>query len=138
MKRNPKVGETGELTFTVANEHAIHFSDDQMPLVLSSPWLIWFLENSARNALMPLLDEGERCVGTHVDVEHVAPTPLGHRVTCRSRVIHVDGSIISFQVEAHDEHELIAKGLHKRAVIVCSRFKSRVEKKAALSGDQPG
>ena len=77
MKRSPRVGETGELSFVVTEQHAIDFADNQMPAVLSTPWLIWFLEHAAREAMLPLLEEGESTVGVHVDVEHLAPTPLG-------------------------------------------------------------
>ena len=77
----------------------------------------------------PVLDAGERSVGVHVDVRHLAPTPLGQRVVCTARVIHVDGPVISFQVEARDQRELIARGLHKRRVIQAERFAARVRRK---------
>jgi predicted thioesterase len=129
MIRTPKIGEVGELSFTVDSSHAIEFVDLGMPAVLSSPTLIWFLENSAREALLPLFESGEACVGVHVDVQHLAATPLGHKVQCRARVIHVDGRFVTFQVEAHDEHELIARGTHKRAIVDTVRFTKSVARK---------
>lgn len=33
MKRSPKIGETGELSFVVTEQHAIDFADNQMPAV---------------------------------------------------------------------------------------------------------
>ena len=39
-----------------------------------------------------------------------AARPLGAQVVCRARVIYADGPPISFQFEAHDEHEKIAGG----------------------------
>jgi predicted thioesterase len=129
MKRSPRVGETGELSFVVTEQHAIDFADNQMPAVLSTPWLIWFLEHAAREAMLPLLDEGESTVGVHVDVEHLAPTPLGMQVTCTARVINADGSLITMQFEAHDQQERIARGIHKLRVIRCDRFAKRVQSK---------
>jgi predicted thioesterase len=129
MKRSPRVGETGELSFVVTEQHAIDFADNQMPAVLSTPWLIWFLEHAAREAMLPLLDEGESTVGVHVDVEHLAPTPLGMQVTCTARVINADGSLITMQFEAHDQQERIARGIHKLRVIRCDRFAKRVQAK---------
>ena len=129
MKRSPKTGETGELSFVVTEQHAIDFADNQMPAVLSTPWLIWFLEHAAREAMLPLLEEGESTVGVHVDVEHLAPTPLGQQVTCQARVINSDGHLITFQFEARDAHERIARGIHKLRVIRCDRFASRVQAK---------
>ena len=129
MKAAPKVGSVGEVTFIVESQHAIDFADGNMPAVLSTPWLIWFLERAAREAMLPLLEPGESTVGVHVDVQHLAATPLGERVTCRGRVIHSEGTLISFQLEAHDEHERIARGVHKLRVIQVARFAERVQRK---------
>lgn len=130
MQRSPKIGEIGELTFAVTEQHAIDFADEQMPAVLSTPWLIWFLEHSARKAVLPVLDAGESTVGILVDIEHYAPTPLGKDVTCRARVINTDGRTITFQVEAHDGYEQISRGLHKLRIIRCDRFMKRVRAKS--------
>lgn len=129
MKAPPKVGSIGEVEFTVEMQHIIGFADDQMPAVLATPWLIWFLERAAREAIDPYLEPHERTVGTHIDVRHLAPTPLGQRVTCRARVVHSEGRVVSLQLEARDEHELIARGMHERRVIRCDRFAKRVQAK---------
>jgi predicted thioesterase len=68
-------------------------------------------------------------VGTLVEVEHLAPAPEGSSVTCRARVIHVDGPVVTFQVEAHDGVEPIARGIHRRRVIDVDRFARRVARK---------
>jgi predicted thioesterase len=91
--------------------------------------LIAHLEYAARDALASCLEEHERSVGTLVNVEHLAPTPEGFTVTCRARVIHVSGPVVTFQVEAHDGLEPIARGIHKRRVIDVDRFARRVERK---------
>ena len=117
------------MTFVVEAKHAIDFADAEMPAVLSTPWLIWFLEHAARKAMLPLLEPGESTVGVQVDIEHLAATPLGQHVTCRGRVIHSEGPLISFQLEAHDEHERIARGVHKLRVIRVARFAERVRRK---------
>jgi len=134
MKCSPKVGDTGELRLVVERAHTIDFADDQMPAVFSTPQLILYLERAAREAIASVLEPGESSVGVHVDVQHLAPTPLGQEVACSARVIHVDGAVITFQVEAHDEQDMIARGLHKRAVIKVDRFASRVQKKSQRSG----
>ena len=76
-----------------------------------------FLEHAARKAVLPLLEPGESTVGVVVNVEHTAATPLGAQVVCCTRVIYADGPLISFQLEARDEHENIARGTHKLRVI---------------------
>jgi predicted thioesterase len=129
MKQSPKVGDSVELSFLVTEQHVIDFADDQMPAVLCTPWLIWFLEHAAREAMLPLLDPGESTVGSHIDVEHLAATPIGHQVRCTAQVIHFEGSIVSFSLKAYDERELIACGTHKLRVILVERFAKRVNAK---------
>jgi hypothetical protein len=63
MKGLPKVGTLGEERFVVEPRHAIDFAEGAMPAVLSTPWLIWFLEHAARAAILPLLEPGESTVG---------------------------------------------------------------------------
>ena len=133
MKAKPHIGQTGQVRFTVEAKHTIDFADARMPAVLSTPCLIGFLEQAAREALRPVLEDSENSVGMEIDVKHLAPTPAGHTVTCVARVIHVDGAVVDFQVEASDHTELIARGLHKRAVIQMDRFARRVEKKREAS-----
>ena len=47
-----------------------------------------------------------------------------------ARVVSSEDRSVTFQVEARDEHELIARGLHKRAVIRVESFARRVSGKA--------
>ena len=129
MRNGLKVGATGEQRFVVEPAHTIDLAEGSVPPVLSTPWLIWFLEHAARAAVLPFLEEGECTVGSHVDVDHLAATPVGQRVTCVARVVHMEGRLISFQLEARDESELIARGFHRRRVILANRFARRLEAK---------
>ena len=129
MKDAVKTGMVGEERFVVGEEHLIDFAHDGMPEILCTPWLVWFLEHAARNAVLPLLDKGESTVGVALDIEHTAATPVGAEVICRARVVYSDGPVITFQLEAHDGHEPIARGMHKMRVIDAARLAKRVERK---------
>ena len=131
MKSRPRIGLTGELAFKVERQHAIDFTADGMPAVLSTPNLIGFLERTARETIAGCLDDGERSVGSEIELRHLAPTPVGQTVHCTARVIHVEDRAVTFQVSARDECEVIARGLHKRAVIRVDRFAQRVQDKSA-------
>ncbi len=129
MKARPKIGTTGEFQFTVGQDHVIDFATDGMPAVLSTPRLIALIERTARESLYPFLEPDERTVGAEIELRHLAPTPAGARVTCVARVIAVEDNAVVFHVEARDEHEVIARGLHKRGVIRVSKFARRVARK---------
>jgi predicted thioesterase len=130
MKSAPKTGTTGEITFVVESSHCIEFATDGMPAVLSTPNLIGILERTARQAIAPFLEPDERSVGVEIDLHHLAPTPLGAKVTATTRVIGHSGRFVDFQLEARDEQELIIRGVHKRAVIRVGSFAKRLQSKA--------
>src|SRR4051812_15429996 len=100
-----------------------------MPAVLSTPNLIGLLERAARKALESFLDADERSVGMEIELRHLAPSPLGASVTCIARVYHVEGSKVDFQIEAREEGRLIARGLHKRAVVRVQSFANQLMKR---------
>ncbi|MBX6315078.1 MAG: thioesterase [Isosphaeraceae bacterium] len=132
MKYPPKAGMSAEQRLTVDETNRIVFADERMPAVLATPWLVAHMEYAARNAIAPCLEEHERSVGTYVEVEHLAPVPEGFTVVCRARVIHADGPVVTFQIDAHDGTEPVARGLHRRRIIDTHRFKRRVERKKGL------
>jgi predicted thioesterase len=129
LKTTPRTGQAGEVRLVVDASNRISFADDRMPAVLATPWLVAALEQAARRAIEPDLEPHERSVGTFLEVEHLAPTPEGMTVTCRARVIHVAGAVVTFQVDAHDGVEPVARGLHRRRVIDADRFARRVARK---------
>jgi len=129
MKSAPKIGTTGETTFAVETQHCIEFATDGMPAVLSTPNLIGILERTARQAIEPFLETDERSVGVEIELRHLAPSPLGVRVTVTAKVIGVTGRFVDYQIEAREENALIARGVHKRAVVRTSSFAERLKNK---------
>jgi len=130
MKSRPPIGTSHELQFTVGSEHVIDFASDGMPAVLATPRLIGLLERTARELLYPYLEAEERTVGVDIELKHLAPTPLGAQVTCTARVISTDRHLVTYQIEARDEQERIARGIHQRAVIRVGSFARRVAAKS--------
>ena len=130
MKQIP-VGAKGRFELLVRPEHlANQFKDTALPPVLATPVMIMVMENAALNALKPYLDAGESAVGTHVDVRHVAPTPIGQRVAGEAEVTQVDGRRIEFTVRARDDTEEIGTGTHERVIVDLARLAKRLNTKA--------
>jgi fluoroacetyl-CoA thioesterase len=130
MKELPRIGTVGERRFVVEEAHAVRLGPEGMPPVLSTPWLTWFLEGAALDAALPFLEPGEITVGAHLEMDHLAPSPVGASVVCRARVVHREGKVISYQIEATDEHEPIARGFHRRRVVSADRLAARVRQKS--------
>ncbi len=95
------VGAKGSFSLVVMPDHlASRFKDVTLPPVLATPVMIMVMENAALNAIKPYLDAGESALGTHVDVRHLAATPVGRTVVGEAKVTHVDGRRIEFSIQA--------------------------------------
>lgn len=100
-----------------------------MPPVLATAIMIGFIEQTCVGALRPYLSAEQRSVGTHVDVSHVAATPVGMTVTAEVELIAVDRRSLRFRVRCSDEAGLIGEGTHERAIVDFERFSKRVTEK---------
>jgi len=124
-------GMTREDSFPIAIKNsAIHLGSGSSR-VLATPWMIAFMERVSHRLLTCCLPEGYSSVGTHLDVRHLAPTPIGATIRVKAEVLSVDGIRIYFKIEAWDNLEKIGEGTHERVVIDEARFLRRVEKKIA-------
>ena len=124
------VGTSHEEKLVVTPDVAIDFMGVKDARVLSTPNMILGLERTSRDAVLPLLDPGYDTVGTHVNVYHLAATPVGMTVTFRTEVTSIEDRRVNFKVEAFDEKEKIAEGTHQRFVVNVARFAARVQEKA--------
>ncbi|HEX7199784.1 MAG TPA: thioesterase family protein [Dongiaceae bacterium] len=102
-----------------------------MPPVLATACMVGFVETTCMEALTPHLAPGQKTVGIHVDLSHVAATPVGMRVTAEVELVAVEGRRLRFKVECRDEQEIIGAGFHERAIIEEARFLARLRMKAA-------
>jgi predicted thioesterase len=92
----------------------------------STPAMVSHFEGLCLKMLLRFLDPGENSVGYRVDVRHMAPTPIGMKVTVKGKVKEVDGRKCVFEVEAYNETGTkIGEGIHERRVIDMSRFAGR-------------
>ena len=124
-------GLTGTYRIVVANEHTAPFVGSGKVRVLATPVMINLIEAAALACCEHLLAEGHQSLGIHLDVRHIAATPVGMAVTATAELVKVDGRTLTFRVEARDEQELIGDGTHERVVVNVERFDQRVQKKLA-------
>ena len=113
----------------VKKEHlAAHIGSGSVQ-VLATPVLISYIERNARELLDEHLPEGYTSVGVHLNINHLAPTPLGCTVRVLTSVNLVNANRVDLVVTAWDDLEKIADGTHQRVLIETERFLRRVEKK---------
>ncbi|MCI9011532.1 MULTISPECIES: thioesterase family protein [unclassified Oscillibacter] len=99
--------------------------------VFGTPFMAAMMENAAMTALQTFLEEGQGSVGTHLDISHDAPTPVGMKVYAEAEITAVseNGRMVDFQVSAWDEKGPIGKGAHTRAIIGNEKFLAKCNAK---------
>jgi len=130
------IGLKGTTGLVVGEEHTAPRIGSGHVHVLATPVMINLIEAASLAAIEHLLPPGHQSLGTHLDISHVAATPVGMRVTAEAEVIAIEGRLVTFRVAAHDAKDLIGEGTHQRVVVNLERFDKRVQEKiAALAGN---
>jgi len=126
---NLAIGANAEITLTVTEaDTAAKWGSGLVP-VFGTPSLVGMMEAAAVKALDGYLPEGQTTVGGHIDVRHLAATPIGMQVRARAELTSIDGKKLTFQIEAWDDAEKIGEALHERFVIDTEKFITRAEAK---------
>ena len=127
--QNIAPGLTGTVEIVVGEEHTAPSIGSGKVRVLATPVMINLIEAAALKAIEHLLEPGYQSLGTHLDVHHVAATPVGMKVVATARVTRVEGRTVYFSVEAKDQVDVIGHGSHERVVVNVAKFDARVQKK---------
>lgn len=116
---------SASVTHTVGDaDTAAALGSGDLP-VLATPRALAWLEAATCAALD--LDDSRTSVGTRVEVEHIAASPVGATITATADLVHEDGRLLRFRVAAHDGHgTLVAHGEVRRVVVDRTRFLERV------------
>ena len=126
---NLPAGLKGVAELVVGEQHTAPRVGSGRIRVLATPVMINLIESAALAAVEQSLPEDHQSLGTHLDVTHIAATPVGMRVRATAEVLKVEGRTIYFKVLAEDERELIGEGTHERVVVNLERFDKRVRRK---------
>ena len=127
-----KPGLTGQAIVNVTDENtAIKFGSGSVA-VFATPAMAGLMEKAAINAVDALLTPGFATVGTHLDIKHLAATPLKMIVMAKAELIEVNENKLKFKVEAFDEVEKIGEGLHTRYIVQLEKFLNRTNKKSEV------
>jgi predicted thioesterase len=124
-------GIVGRANLTVGDaDTASALGSGDVP-VLGTPRLVALAEAAAVDAVAGELEEGQTTVGTSVQLDHVAPTPVGGKVEAEATLARIEGRRLVFRIRVTDERGLVAAGKHMRALVDRERF---IEKASSTEG----
>jgi fluoroacetyl-CoA thioesterase len=98
--------------------------------VWATPSVVALCEAAAVRAVAEALEDGKTTVGTRIDLEHLAPTPVGATTSAVARLVAVDGRLLTFVVTASDGSGDVAQGTHTRVIVDRERFTSGANAKS--------
>jgi predicted thioesterase len=120
-----KTGLVGSVTLQVADaDTSIAQHSGDVP-VLSTPRVVALAEQASLEAVAGELPEQATTVGYQVQLTHLAPTPVGGRVTAEATLEAVEGRRLTFRVSVSDARGLVAAGRITRVVVERTRFIER-------------
>ena len=122
-------GIKGEQSVLVTNENTAKTMGSCTLDVFATPALVALAEKTCWMSVADQLDEGCGTVGTRLEFDHSAPTPVGMTVTCESELTAVEGRKLVFKVTLHDEKGPVGGGVHERFIINNAKFAAKAEAK---------
>jgi predicted thioesterase len=128
MSENLASGLTKTARITVDDSRTISFMGDE-GRVYATPELVRDIEHTCRDLLLEHIDEGQDSVGTHIDVSHIAATPIGMWVDITVTVNSVDGRAVTMEINAQDPVEQVCRGSHSRFIVDVEKTIERLRKK---------
>lgn len=119
-------GVSASKTFTVTDgDTAIALGSGDVA-VLGTPRMIAWCEAVTVLALAPELEDGMTTVGYRINVDHLAPTPVGMAVEATATVSEVDGRQVTLAVTVEDGNGVAAQGTITRVVVDREKFMARL------------
>jgi predicted thioesterase len=122
-----KPGLSGSVTLLVEDTDtslAMHSGD--VP-VLGTPRVIALAEEASMEAVADTLPAQSTTVGYQVQLTHLAPTPVGGKVTAEATLESIEGRRLTFRVSVSDARGLVAAGRITRVVVERNRFLERAQ-----------
>ena len=113
----PRVGASAHIDITVGDaDTAIAQGSGDVP-VLATPRVVALVEGAACLAIAGTIDDERTTVGTHIEMQHLKPSPIGSDVRAMATLAEVDGRLLHFEIEAYMGDDVVAVGKHSRVIV---------------------
>ncbi len=128
MKPTLKIGNSAEVTAQVTQDMCPAFDGIVVHKVYSTWSMDHHMELAARKVLAPHLDDHEEGIGSHLSIDHLSPTPLGHTVRVVAEAVEVGDTTVICELLAYDGERLVGRGSQTQRVIPKKKLKSLIER----------
>jgi fluoroacetyl-CoA thioesterase len=133
MKPSLQVGNTAEHTITVTEDMCPAFDGVVVHKVYSTWSMAHHMEIAARMVLAPHLEEHEEGIGSHLSIDHLAPTPLGHQVRLVAIAVELGPTtlvcdVFAYHVRQNDGEKLVGRGRQVQRILPKEKLRALIER----------
>jgi fluoroacetyl-CoA thioesterase len=115
-------GLTARVELTVTDsDTAQSLGSGDVPM-LGTPRVLALVEAATVVATATRMPAGMTTVGTRVELDHKAPTPVGRTVVAQAQLAKVDGRRLLFEVTVTDGPATVAEGRIERVLVDRHKF----------------
>ena len=118
------------LTWTVTDDMTAKRIGSAGSKILSTPNMVALMEAAALELAKAYLEEGQTTVGAEIHCRHLAPTPVGMKVSATARLRSIERRKMWFDIEVNDEKGKCGEGSHLRIMVSQQGMKEKAEQKA--------
>jgi predicted thioesterase len=135
MARPVPLGARGTVDRRVEFQHTLTAWKTELPAVLSTPYMIGWMESAGFEALLPFCEGDEVSVGTAINVNHRAPAGIGAAVRCEAVLESVSGRFLVFRVIAQSGEQMLGEGTVTRAIVSKAKFAQKFRAASEAAGE---
>ena len=128
MKSGLKVGNWAEVRAKVTEDMCPAFDGVVVHRLYSTWSMAHHMELAARKVLAPYLEDHEEGIGSHLSIDHLAPTPVGRTVCVVARAVEVDATTVVCEVTAYDGDRLVGQGRQVQRVLPREKLRALIER----------
>ena len=118
------------LTWEVTDEMTAKRIGSAGSKILSTPNMVALMEATALELAKAYLAEDQTTVGAEIHCRHLAPTPVGMKVTATAHLRSIERRKMWFDLEVHDEKGKCGEGSHLRVKVSQQGMKDKAQQKA--------
>ena len=124
---NIEINKEFKKNYLVQDNNTAKFMGSGDLEVFSTPSLVAFMENAAKEYLNTFLPEELGSVGSNININHIAPTLVGKEITVQGKITEIiKEKIIIFSLEAYEQDKKIGDATHTRVIINNEKFLSKL------------
>ena len=98
--------------------------------ILSTPNMVALMEACALELARDYLNEDQTTVGAEIHCRHLAPTPVGMKVTATARLREIERRKMWFDIEVNDEKGKCGEGSHLRVKVSQKGMADKAQQKS--------